>query len=242
MKSTFLLTAAVLIMAFALSACGPTTVVAQAQPPQRTLVVNGTGVATMTPDIAYINIGVHTEEATATDAVSKNNAQTQQVIDALTAAGLAAKDVQTTNFSIYPNTQYDPQTSQKTGTTYVVDNTVYVTVRSLDKLGDLLDAAVKAGANSVNSIQFDVADKSQALKQARDQAVKDAKTQAQELSTAAGLKLGEVQSVSFYDNIPTPMANSFGKGGGGDAMAASVPISSGQLTLTVTVNMTYEIK
>ncbi len=242
MKSTFLLTAAVLIMAFALSACGPTTVVAQAQPPQRTLVVNGTGMATMTPDIAYINIGVHTEEATAADAVSKNNAQTQQVIDALTAAGLAAKDVQTTNFSIYPNTQYDPQTSQKIGTTYVVDNTVYVTVRSLDKLGSLLDAAVKAGANSVNSIQFDVADKSQALKQARDQAVKDAKTQAQELSTAAGLKLGDVQSVSFYDNIPAPMANSFGKGGGGDAMAASVPISSGQLTLTVTVNMTYEIK
>src|SRR5574337_851630 len=150
MKSTFLLTAAVLIMAFALSACGPTTVVAQAQPPQRTLVVNGTGMATMTPDIAYINIGVHTEEATAADAVSKNNAQTQQVINALTAAGLAAKDVQTTNFSIYPNTQSDPQTSQKIGTTYVVDNTVYVTVRSLDKLGSLLDAAVKAGANSVN--------------------------------------------------------------------------------------------
>lgn len=244
MKSTSLLIAAVLVVAVALSACGPVAVAAQAQPPQRTLVVNGTGMVMMTPDIAYINIGVHTEEATAADAVSKNNAQTQLVVNALTAAGVDKKDVQTQNFSIYPSSTYDPQTSQKTGTTYIVDNTVYVTVRSLDKLGDLLDAAVKAGANSVNSIQFDVADKSEALKQARDQAVKDAKAQAQELSAAADLKLGEIQTISFYDNIPAPMASGFGKGGGGEAMAApaSVPISSGQMTLTVTVNMTYEIK
>ena len=85
-----------------------------------------------------------------------------------------------TNFSIWPNQQYSPD-GQPTGTRYVVDNSVFVTVRKLDELGDLLDSAVAAGANSINSIQFDVSDKTEALKKAREEAVKDAKAQAQEL-------------------------------------------------------------
>jgi uncharacterized protein YggE len=108
-------------------------------------------------------------------------------------------------------------------------------------LGDLLDATVAAGANSVNSIQFDVADKTAAIKQARDQAVKDARTQAEELAAAAGVSLGDVQTVEFYNNIPAPVNNLMGKGGGGGS-DASVPIQTGQLTLSVSVNMSYAIK
>ena len=73
-----------------------------------------------------------------------------------------------------------------------MDNTVYVTVRDLDKLGDLLDTMVQAGANTVNSIQFDVANKDKALAPARDAAVKDATAKAQELAAAAGMQLGEL--------------------------------------------------
>ena len=125
-----------------------------------------------------------------------------------------------------------------------MDNTVYVTVRALDKLGALLDTVVKAGANNINSIQFDVADKTAALKEARDAAVQDAKTQAQELAAAAGVRLGEITSISFYDSAPSPVMDTYGKGGGGGMVeaAASVPIQPGQMTLTVTVSMTYEIK
>ncbi len=240
-RGTFIL-AVILLTAIALSACGPTTIVANQMPPQRQLNVTGIGTVKLTPDIAYINIGVHTEMPTAAEAVSANNDQTQQVIEALKTSGVEAKDIQTTNFSIYPNAQIDPQTNQRTGTTYVVDNTVYVTVHKLDKLGDLLDATVKAGANSINSIQFDVADKSQAIKQARDEAVKDARAQAQELATAAGVALGDLQAVNFFNNVPTPFTESMGKGGGGMAADSTVPIQAGQMTLTVTVNMTYEIK
>ncbi|MBI3739164.1 MAG: SIMPL domain-containing protein [Chloroflexi bacterium] len=242
MKRTSIILSIVVLAAIALSACGPTTIVANPAPPQRNMVVTGTGTVTLTPDIAYINIGVHTEKDTAADAVAENNAQTQQVIDALKSAGVDTKDIQTTNFSIWPNPQYDPQTNQKIGTTYVVDNTVYVKIHKIDQLGDLLDATVKAGANSINSIQFDVADKTDALKQARDAAVKDAKTQAQELATAAGVSLGDVQNISFYSNIPTPYTDAYGKGGGGMAAAASVPVTPGQMTLTVTVTIMYEIK
>ncbi len=243
MKRRILILAVLLPAAIILSACGPATIVANPAPPQRTLIVNGAGTVTLTPDMAFINIGVHTEAATAAEAVASNNVQTQQVVDGIKKAGVDPKDIRTMNFNIYPNTQYDPQTNQKLPTTYVVDNTVYVTVRKLANLGDLLDAAVKSGANNVNSIQFDVADKDPATKQARDQAVKDAKTQAQELAASAGVTLGNLQSVSFSNNIPLPMTETFGKGGGG-AVAADVAVSinPGTMTLTVNVMMTYEIK
>ncbi len=242
MKRSTFIPAVILLMAVLLSACGPATIVANPLPPQRSLTVIGSGTVTLTPDIAYINIGVHNEMPTAAEAVSANNAQTQQVIDALKKSGVDAKDIRTTNFSIYPNMQYDPQTNQKIGTTYVVDNSVYVTVRQLDKLGDLLDATVQAGANSINSIQFDVADKTPAIKLARNEAIKDAKSQAQDLASNSGVALGDLQTVSFFDSVPTPVMNAYGKGGGGGVAESSVPINAGQMTLTVTANMTYEIK
>ncbi len=243
MRIKLLFISAILLAAAILSACSATTVAANPAPPQRTLNVTGTGLVYLTPDVAYINIGVHTEQPTASEAVSANNTQTQQVVNALENSGVDAKDIRTTNFSIYPNTQYDQQTGKPGSTTYVVDNTVYVTVHQLDKLGNLLDATVQAGANSVNNIQFDVADKSTAIQQARDQAVKDAQEQAQGLASASGVTLGNVQTISFTNNIPQPVTDVYGKGGGGLAAApASVPINTGQLTLTVTVDMTYEIK
>jgi uncharacterized protein YggE len=243
MKSTLFILPVMLAAVIVLSACGPATIVANPVPPQRSLNVSGTGLVYLTPDIAYINIGVHTELATASEAVAANNAETQKVVDALKKAGVAAKDIRTSNFSIWPNTMFDPQTNTKLSTTYVVDNTVYVTVRKLDDLGDILDAAVKAGANNVNSIQFDLADKTAAIKEARDQAVKDARSQAQELAQAAGVTLGNLQMINFNDSVPAPLMQAYGKGGGGGAAEAiAVPINPGTMTLTVNVNLTYEIK
>jgi uncharacterized protein YggE len=231
----------VLAFALILSACGPSTINQAAQPVSRTLNVNGLGTSYLTPDIAYIYIGVHNEGAAASEAVAANKVQTNAVLDALRKAGVDEKDLRTTNFSIYPSQQYDTAGKQ-TGTTYMVDNTVYVTVRNLDGLGALLDDTISAGANSINSIQFDVADKTAAVKEARAKAVEDAKTQAQELADVAGVTLGEIQNISFYDNSPYPMAE--GKGGGGGGVAASAPVSiqPGQLTISVSVSATYTIK
>ena len=237
MKSLIVLT--VTVLALLLSACGPTTI---QQTTQRTLSVSGNGQAYLAPDIAYIYVGVHTEKTTAAAAVAENTTQTQAVIASLKKAGIDEKDLRTTNFSIYPQDKFDPQTGTPTGEkTYVVDNTVYVTVRKLDQLGDLLDTVVQAGANSVNSVQFDVVNKADALKQARADAVKDAEAQAKELADAAGLSLGAVQSINFIDNQPIVFD---GKGGGGGIapQAASVPIQTGQLSFTVTVNVTYALK
>ena len=107
---------------------------------------------------------------------------------------------------------------------------------------DLLDNAITAGVNTVNSIQFDVADKTAALKQARADAVKDAQQQARELADAAGLQLGNVYQIGFSESS-MPIYD-YGKGGGGGAAAeaVSVPIQPGQLTISASVSMSYEIK
>jgi uncharacterized protein len=208
----------------------------------RTITVSGTGQAVLTPDLAHIYIGVHSENANASEALSSNKTQTQKVIDAIKAMGVDAKDIQTTNFSIYPQQQYD-KSGVLSGTVYMVDNTVYVTERNLDKLGDLLDAAVTAGANNINSISFDVSDKTAALASARQAAVKDAQGTAQVLASAAGVTLGQVQSISINSSSTPIPTLGYGMGGGAAAPAASpVPISSGQLTLTVDVNIVYLIQ
>ena len=242
MKTKYIIFATMALIALFVSACGPTTVNQEAAPPVRSVSVTGAGSANLVPDIAYIYVGVHTELPSAADAVDENNAQTEKMIKALRDFGIDAKDIRTTNFSIWPQERYDQFTGTPTGEkTYVVDNTVYVTVRDLGKLGELLDTVIAAGANTVNSIQFDVADKSEALKNARAEAVKNAEEQAKELTNAAGVKLGDVLTIGFYDSQPYPVFD--GKGGGGGAVAESaVPIQPGQLTFTVNVNVTYVIE
>ena len=248
MKTKSLIVFTVILLALLLSACGagaltsPSNPAPQPNPDMRTLSVSGSGDAFLTPDIAYIYIGVHTESPTAAEAVAENNDQTETLIQALTEFGIDAKDIRTTNFSIWPMDQFDPASGRPTGEkSYAVDNTVFVTVRELERLGDLLDTAVQAGANTVNSVQFDVAEKDEALKQARADAVEDAKSQAESLAQAAGLTLGEIQSISFVDTQPYPVFDR-GGGGGAAAEAAAVPIQPGQLTFTVNVTVTYELR
>ncbi len=241
MKSKSVFLAAGLVFALLLSACGPAVVSAPSgQPAIRSLTVSGTGLVSLKPDIAYINIGVHTEMPSASEAVAQNNADTQKVIDALSGIGVATDDIRTSNFSIWQNNQPSPDGLTSTST-YFVDNTVYVTVRDLEKLGDLLDAAVTAGANNVNSIQFDVVDKTQALTDARAAAVKAAKAQAEELASVTGVTLGSIQTIAYFDSTPGPMFEGKG-GGGGDLAASAVPINPGSFQITATVTLTYEIK
>lgn len=237
MRHKLVLLIAALILPVVLSAC--VSVSQPTQPITRTLNVNGTAQVVLTPDIAYISIGVHTENADAKEAVAANNSQAQRVSDAIKALGVDEKDIQTTNFSIYPQQQYD-QNGQLTGTVFVVDNTVYITLRDLAKIGDILGAAVDAGANNIYGIQFDVADKTEALAQGRKLAVENAQKQAEELAQAAGVTLGPIQSINFYNAYPVPVTMD-GKGGG-EMVGAAVSISPGQMTITVDVNIIYEIR
>ena len=238
MRTKIIIPTILLIAAVMLSACSGSVQFGQAQP--RTINVTGNAQVLIVPDIAYISIGVHTQAPSAKDAVASNNTETQAVIDAIKAQGVDPKDIQTTNFSVYQQTQTGPN-GENQGIIFMTDNTVYVTVRDLTKIGTILDASIAAGANNIYGITFDVQDKEAATKSGRDQAMADAQAQADQLAKAAGATLGAVQSITYYSNTPSPIyydkASAVGVGGGGN-----VPISSGQLTLTVSVNVTYELK
>jgi uncharacterized protein len=216
---------------------------AQAQEPKqiyRTITVTGSGLVYLTPDIAYVNLGVHSEGANAADTVAANNTLSAKIISALKTFGIAEKDIQTVNFSISPQQQYDTNGKPTGEILYMVDNTVYVTVRDLSKIGDLLDAAVKAGANNVYGIQFDVADKTKAVSDARKAAMANARAIAEELATAAGVMLGDVQTINVYDTSAPMVAQA--KMAGASFAADSVSIQPGQMTITVQVNVVYEIR
>ncbi|HCC78797.1 MAG: hypothetical protein A2X25_08645 [Chloroflexi bacterium GWB2_49_20] len=238
MRTKITLTASIAILALVLSACAPN--VTGSTVAARTISVNGTGTVYLTPDIAYINIGVHTENPEVGKAVDMNSQKSQAVMTAIKALGVEAKDIQTTNFSVNNSIQYDPTSGLQTGTIYMVDNTVIITMRDLAKMSDILDASIQAGANNINSVSFDIADKSEAVQQARLLALENAHKLATELTDGAGVTLGDVQTLSYYDYSPSPF---YGKGGEGvDTAASSAPINPGQMQLTVDVSIIYEIK
>lgn len=211
--------------------------------PIRTMSVTGSGQVFLVPDVAYIYIGVHSQSENVTTALNQNNEQAKAVSDALKKLDVEEKDIQTTSFNIYPQQQYEQMTGKVTGTIYMVDNTVYVTVRDLKKLGEILDAVVRSGANSINGITFDVVDKETALSKARELAIDNARKQAEELAKASDVTLGDVQYIST-SQVSTPMAKEmYAVGGGGSGMAsAQTPVSAGQLVLSVDVSITYQIK
>jgi uncharacterized protein len=161
------------ILVLVLSACAPT----QATPASetlRTLSVSGSARVTAAPDLAYVSVGVHTENAEAAQAVEDNNQQAQAIADALKALGVEEKDIQTMGFNIYPQDEWGPE-GERTGTRYLVDNTVYVTVRDVTRIGEILQTVVEAGANYIYGIQFDIDDKTALIAEARKQAVDNAR-------------------------------------------------------------------
>ncbi len=204
----------------------------------RTVSVSGSARVTLTPDIAYMNFGVQNRAADAAAARDANSAAMGKVLTALKAKGVDTdKDVKTTNFSINPI--YDDK-NQKV-TEYQVYNTIQVKVRDLDKLGEVMEAATAAGANTADGLWFDVEDREAAYNQALVKAIENARQRAQTLAGSAGATLGDVQSVTengSYNPGPYPIfydrVNSGVKG--------SVPVSAGSMDVSASVNITFSLK
>lgn len=241
-NNRFAALAGMMLVAIILNACSgsqsePTP---SSTPPPRNITVSGSGKVYLTPDIATISIGVHAEGEDAARAVDANNAQIQQVTEVLQEMEVDEKDIQTSNFNITVQQQYDDNGNQ-VGTVYFVDNSIFVTVRDLDTLGEIMSSVVEVGANSIFGIQFDVADKTQLISEGRKAAVEDAQVKAEELAQAAGVTLGEIQSINEFGGVPVPVFE--GKEGGGyGAGTAQIPVSLGQLSLTVEVSVIYNIR
>ena len=195
----------------------------------------------LVPDIAYINIGVRNEAAAVSYALSATNAKATAIADAIKAQGVKQEDIQTANFNVYSMQQYDYE-GQPSYVTYSVENTLYVTVRDLTKLS-YPDATLAAGANNIYGINFDIADRQAALDQARDLAIEDAKAKASATAAAAGVTLGQIQTINVSTSSYVQPYAPYGMGGGMPMDAeSSVPVSAGQIIVTYEVYLTYIIE
>lgn len=208
----------------------------------RSITVIGQGEAAGPPDRASINAGVQTLAQSVVESSKQNQEIIERIMTALKQEGIKAVDVQTADYSVWPEQQHDPRGSGEiTITGYRVNNTVRVTVKDIERLGKVLAAVTNAGANAIHGIGFSVKDTAALENRARAAAMADARARAEALAGLAGVKLGKVLSISTSPggSYPMPMM-----GGGREmAMSASVPgISSGQLSVNVQVQVSYEIR
>lgn len=234
----FRIVTAVAILATALSTSAFS---AEPNPMNRTITLSGHGEARVVPDIADISLGVSASAPTARDALTANNAAMMALMDTITKAGVDAKDVQTNNFSVNPHMEYDPQNARPPRITgYDVSNAVTVTVRDVKALGPLLDAAVSAGSNQINSISFRSSRADEIMDEARKEAVQDAQRKAALYTQAAGVALGNVIAIN-EGGSSEPQPVFYGKALRADA-AGSVPIAQGEQTLAIDMTMVWEIK
>ncbi|MGL4320257.1 MAG: SIMPL domain-containing protein [Paracoccaceae bacterium] len=200
----------------------------------RTITVTGEGVVATAPDQATISLGVTTNADTAVAALAANSEAMAKVTEQLKAAGVAPADLQTSNLSLNPNwTGYDSSSSPEIAG-YSATNMLTVRVRDLEALGAILDAAVSDGANTMNGVTFGLAEPNPVMHEARARAVADATSRATVLATAAGASLGQIVSIIEGGTFPGP-APMF------RAQDASVPVENGELAMTASVTVTFEI-
>lgn len=219
----------------------PAQAVDPATVPEHTISVSGIGRVTTTPDVADVRVGVMITRTKVRDAQAAAATAMQGVIAALKKAGIADKDIQTTSLSLQPVYDYSSNGNPPRLTGYQIVNAVQATVRKLDTISDVVDGALSSGATTLDGITFRVDDPATAEAQARDAAMKNARTKADALAKAAGVSITGVSSISEQSgSIPVPIPYLAG-GAAGDKAAASTPIQVGTNEVDVTVSVVYLI-
>lgn len=208
--------------------------------PPRTLSVNGDGAASAAPDIVDIQLGVETIDEDPKTAIDDNTSTMQSVIEALTDMEVSEDDIQTRSFNMWVEQIYDED--GPTGDfLYHVVNQISVRVRDIDQTGDVLGAALAAGANTVRGISFGVEDTQSLEQAARDAAVDNATAKAEQLAERLGVAVGSPRHIAeisggFPQTARVERAVMLESAGG------SVPVSPGDFTVRVSVNITFDIE
>lgn len=207
-----------------------------------TITVVGEGKVSIEPDIARVQIGIEVMMPSVKEASDANKERLEAVLAALGEQGVAEEDIQTSGFNVYAERFGPNGPLPDDQVNYRVSNNVSVTVRQLDTLGALLDAAIEAGANNIYGVEFSLDDTDVIASEARANAVADAQSKAAELAELTGTTVGQVVSISevigntggYYSSNFAETAR--GLGGGG-----ATPISPGQLELIMQLQITYAL-
>ena len=241
--TTFLVTFFMIGGSLLLASGDQNSVTAQAPTPSpfepvRSVTVNGLGQVNVIPDEAIVIIGVETFAESASEAVTQNNERMEEVITALRSADVQAADIQTRSLRLFPRYEGERQ-PEETGlgviSGYTASNQVEVRVRQVENVGDVIDAAIMAEANTIEGIQFEVSNSNQSADEAREAAFSDALRKAEQLASLAEASLGNVITITEYSRFPGPV---FQEARAMDA-AAAVPIVAGTETIEVEVQVTW---
>ncbi len=211
-----------------------------------TVTIMGEGRVTAQPDLGKVTVTIVTERDTAEEAQEENITQFNQVVVALKEVGIKEEDLQTTSFNVNP--LYDYTDNGRVSNGYEVRQSVEVTIRDLEKSGDVIQAAGNSGANQVSGLSFTIDEPEQYREEARQKALENAKQKADELSRTLGVKLGKIVSFSEYSNDgnnPVPFY-----GGAMDMAAESVQktavpapqLETGSQDVYVTATIVFEVK
>ena len=212
------------------------------------LTLSAEGRVTRAPDVATFSAGVVSQGTTATDALRANAIDMTKVITALKRAGVADKDIQTSNISLNP--VYQPQRNLPDGTVepaqpriigYQANNTVSVRHRNLGDFGKVIDALVSAGANQVNGPGYEVDDPEPAQDEARTAAMKKARARAELYARAAGLRVARIVSISESGGWSPPQPVMYRMAAMDAAPAPSTPVQAGELQMSVNVSVQFEL-
>ncbi len=204
------------------------------------LVATGTATVSAEPEIVQVTFGV---DLRGEDPVAVVNEAAQKINRAIAAAreiGVAEKDLQTTGYNVWVETIYAPQTGQPAGQVYHASHFVMATLRDLSKTGNLLAAVIEAGVNSISSVNFTVENPDALVREARRKALENARAQAEEMAQALGISLGKPVLVSEGGWYPVATVTRMEGIGGGGVEAPS--ISPGAFSVTVSVQVVYEIR
>jgi uncharacterized protein YggE len=230
-------------LAFLAVACsGGDTYVTSDNTGQQGISASGTGTAVGEPDVMLLTVGVSAQRDSVAEAREAAATAQTAVIEALKDNGVAEEDIQTVQFSVNPQYNYRNETPEIIG--YLVSNVVTAKVHDLDSAGDVVDATTAAGGNDavIQGISFGIDDPTELQAQAREEAVEKARAQAEQLASNAGATLGKLLSISESSYYPFYERAVPAGAGGAASDAAITPIESGQLEISVTVNVLYAIE
>jgi uncharacterized protein YggE len=203
-----------------------------------TISVSGFGQAVGKPDMVVMQLGVNVVADQIGEAIDESNSVMGNIKMSLLGAGIAEEDLQTTNFNVWFEDRYDPMTGQSTGERlYHVDNTLQVKVRDIDQTPQVLEKALEEGANNIYGLNYEIEDRTALEAEARSAALGNARIRADQLAREIGVTLGEPIYINegYSGGYVYPVVYEAAFGGGGP------PISAGQLTIGIQVNVTYSI-
>ncbi len=208
---------------------------------QQGIWVSGQGKVTAVPDIATLRLGIEAQETSVTEAQTQAAEAMDKVMTALTANGVAEKDIQTQYFSIHRVTKWDRDTEQEVVVGYRVTNMIAAKIRDIDKAGTIIDAVAEAGGDftRIDNISFSIDDPSDYYQEARQEAMAEAKAKAQQLAQLAGVTLGKPTYISEGAQSLPPIYRS--DVAYAEMDASPTPISPGEMEISLTVQVAYAI-